>query len=75
MALDAGIEERMVKLAESQSQTIAEIIKASVIDLPENMQLVVIQRAANELRFRSAQPVKQLDRGLNARVPAEVSTP
>ena len=56
MALDAGIEERMVKLAEKQSETIAEIIRLSVVGLPEEYALQVIARAANELRFRSAQP-------------------
>jgi hypothetical protein len=57
MALDAGIEERYVKLAERQSEIVAEVIRASVVGLPEDMALQVITRAANELRFRSATPV------------------
>jgi hypothetical protein len=57
MALDAGIEERMVKLAERQSEEIAMVIKNAVSLLPEDLQLLVITRAASELRLRSAKPV------------------
>lgn len=60
LALDAGIEERMVKLAERQSETIADVIRAAVSELPEELKIVVIQKAAAELRFRSAQPVEQV---------------
>lgn len=52
-ALDAGIEERMVRLAEQQANTVAEVIRIAVQGLPEDMAILVIQRTANELRLRS----------------------
>jgi len=70
MALDAGIEERYVKLAERQSEIVAEVIRASVRGLPEDMAMQVITNAANELRFRSAQPVN--GRGSQELAPVEV---
>lgn len=54
MAMDVGIEERMVKLAEGQAVEIAEIIKASISELPQELQLQVITKAAHELKFRTA---------------------
>jgi len=56
MALDVGIEERLVRLAEKQSEVIAMVIRKAVIGLPEPIALQVIKAAADELRFRSATP-------------------
>jgi hypothetical protein len=54
IAMDVGIEERYVRLAESQAVEIAEVIRAAVSELPLEQQMAVIQRTADELRFRSA---------------------
>jgi len=56
MASDVGIEEHKIRLAESQAMQIAEIIKASISFLPPEQQLIAIQNAAKELKFRSARP-------------------
>jgi hypothetical protein len=52
LALDAGIEERQIKLAERQGEAIIAAIRAVVIglNLPEEMQAKAFQLAAGALR-------------------------
>jgi hypothetical protein len=57
VAIDAGVEERMVKLAERQAEIIISVIKAAVVELPKELQFAVVKRAADELRLRTATPV------------------
>lgn len=54
MASDVGIEEHKIRLAESQAMQIAEVIRASISFLPPEQQVIAIQNAARELKFRSA---------------------
>ena len=61
MAMDVGIEERMVRLAERQAVEIAEVIRASVKDLPQDIQLKVLTAAASELKFRVARQITSSD--------------
>lgn len=57
MAMDVGIEERMVRLAERQAVEIAEVIRLSVQGLPQEIQMQVLAKAAGELKFRTARQI------------------
>jgi hypothetical protein len=59
MAMDVGIEERMVRLAERQAVEIADVIKAAVKSLPPEVQMKVLATAAQELKFRSAKQLPE----------------
>lgn len=68
MALDAGIEERLVRLAEGQATVVVQTIRNVLSQLsltPEQMSKAV-QLAASEFRLLAARPVPQLAQGADA---------
>lgn len=73
LAVRAGVEERMVRLAERQSDIIVSVIRAAVAFLPPDLQYQVVQNAASEMRMLVARPVNVPRPQLVAAVAAEAA--
>jgi hypothetical protein len=61
MALDAGIEERLVRLAENQSQVIVDVIRGTleVLQLTPDQMALAMSEVASRLRaYAPAEPIR-----------------